>query len=542
MADVFLSYSRRDSDLFVHHRAPRSTSQGKEVWLDTGSIADAEVFPQAIRSAIETSDAFLFVITPEAVSSAYCEQEVTYAGELGKRIVPVLRQPVEDSEIPREIRERNWIPFTDDAEFDSATDRVVQALDTDLEHRKEHTRWLVKSIEWDSEGRDRSFLLRGSELKAAEKRLVPGSDFRSTHTVRPDPHDPPERIRPGQPAGRGPAGALPAGSQRGGDGRGHRTRDHRAGVAEPGGLDGHHRPGPSPRGRESEPAHGRSRGLGAPCAPGRAAAPHPPGRRGVAPGHGRLPPSESPCPSTKPVGSVRRHQQRPSVAYSPTGGRVAEVACSNDVVVLDAAISGAVVSVDATSRDRPTPSVTTPPAARWRWAQAPVSTSSIRRRERSCRRASVTPARAQGPRVVRGGRPGRGPGPAPAPQRATGGRAQRADPGGTQSRASPSMPPGSQPGSDDLPGDDGVGLWRQDDRCSPSPSPRSDETLAFTPDGRSLVVGTQGPAEVVDVASGRIVKRLSPSGQPSPPAAERTRSPSRGTVLVVGQNVSGPGT
>src|SRR6202163_2014519 len=171
MADVFLSSSRRDSE-FVDRLSAALDVRGKAVWLDTGSIADAEVFPQAIRTAIETSDAFLFVITPEAVLSAYCEQEVTYAGELGKRIVPVLRQPVEDSQIPTGIRERNWIPFTEDTEFDSATDRVVQALDTDLDHRKEHTRWLVKSIEWDSEGRDRSFLLRGSELKAAEDWLA----------------------------------------------------------------------------------------------------------------------------------------------------------------------------------------------------------------------------------------------------------------------------------------------------------------------------------------------------------------------------------
>src|ERR1700686_1074890 len=146
MADVFLSYSRRDSE-FVDRLSAALDVRGKEVWLDTGSIADAGVFPQAIRTAIEISDAFLFVIPPEAVSSAYCEQEVSYAGELGKRIVPVLRQPVADSEIPTEIRERNWIPFTEDTEFGSATDRVVQALDTGLEHRKEHTPWLVKSIE-----------------------------------------------------------------------------------------------------------------------------------------------------------------------------------------------------------------------------------------------------------------------------------------------------------------------------------------------------------------------------------------------------------
>jgi WD40 repeat protein len=70
--------------------------------------------------------------------------------------------------------------------------------------------------------------------------------------------------------------------------------------------------------------------------------------------------------------------------------------------------------------------------------------------------------------------------------------------------------------------------------------PASDQTLAFTSDGSSLVVGTQGAAEVVDVTTGQIVKRLSPpgqtlaTGQPNPVALH-------GNVLVVGQNVSGSG-
>ena len=70
--------------------------------------------------------------------------------------------------------------------------------------------------------------------------------------------------------------------------------------------------------------------------------------------------------------------------------------------------------------------------------------------------------------------------------------------------------------------------------------PASDHTLAFTPDGQSLVVGTQGPAEVVDVASGRIVKRLSPPGQ-TPTTNQVNPVALEGIVLVVGQNVSGPG-
>ena len=171
MPDVFISYSRRDGD-FVSRLTAALDARGKQVWLDTDSIADAEVFPQAIRTAIESSDAFVFVISPDAVRSTYCEHEVEYAGELGKRIVPVLRERVADPEIPVEVRERNWIPFTDEDEFDASLDRIVQALDTDLDHRREHTRWLTKAIEWNAEARDRSFLLRGSELAAAEAWLA----------------------------------------------------------------------------------------------------------------------------------------------------------------------------------------------------------------------------------------------------------------------------------------------------------------------------------------------------------------------------------
>jgi WD40 repeat protein len=167
MPDVFLSYSRQDSE-FARRLAASVSERGKEVWLDTEGIADGEVFPEAIKRAIEGSDAFLFVITPSSVKSSYCEHEVEYARAMQKRIVPVLRDPVPDSDLPPEIRDRNWIPFVEDAEFDLSLNRLVGALDTDLEAAKAHTRWLVKALEWDTEGREGSFLLRGAELTAAE--------------------------------------------------------------------------------------------------------------------------------------------------------------------------------------------------------------------------------------------------------------------------------------------------------------------------------------------------------------------------------------
>jgi len=171
MADVFVSYSRRDSD-FVGRLADGVSGRGKEVWLDVEGIADGEVFPEAIKRAIEQSDACLFVITPESVHSAYCENEVEYARDMSKRIVPVLRETVPDSELPAEIRDRNWIPFVEESEFSASLERLVAALDRDLEAARGHTRWLVKALEWDAEGRDKSFLLRGAELKSAEAWLA----------------------------------------------------------------------------------------------------------------------------------------------------------------------------------------------------------------------------------------------------------------------------------------------------------------------------------------------------------------------------------
>jgi len=171
MADVFVSYSRRDSD-FVTKLAQSIEDRGKAVWLDVEGIADGEVFPEGIKRAIEQSDAFVFVITPASVASSYCENEVEYAREMQKRIVPVLRDPVSDSELPPEIRERSWIPFTEEAQFDASLARLVSALDTDLEAARAHTRWLVKALEWDTEQREKSLLLRGSELKSAEAWLA----------------------------------------------------------------------------------------------------------------------------------------------------------------------------------------------------------------------------------------------------------------------------------------------------------------------------------------------------------------------------------
>ncbi len=66
--EVFVSYSRRDGE-FVGRLAAALRARGKEVWIDVDGIRDAEVFPEALRRAVEGSDALVLVISPESLCS-----------------------------------------------------------------------------------------------------------------------------------------------------------------------------------------------------------------------------------------------------------------------------------------------------------------------------------------------------------------------------------------------------------------------------------------------------------------------------------------
>jgi WD40 repeat protein len=149
--------------------------RGKEVWVDVEGVRDAEVFPEALRRAIESSDAFAFVISPDAVASSFCVEEIEHAASLNKRIIPLALRPVPDQEIPEEVRYRNWIPADGDGELQEVVERVLKALDTDLEWERQHSRLTVRALEWERSGRDRSSLLRGADLRSAEAWLAAGA-------------------------------------------------------------------------------------------------------------------------------------------------------------------------------------------------------------------------------------------------------------------------------------------------------------------------------------------------------------------------------
>ncbi len=85
MADVFISYSRRDSD-FVRHLHGELTARNRDTWVDWEDIPPTAQWMSEISTAIEIADNFVFVIAPESVRSATCLRELEHAVAYNKRL------------------------------------------------------------------------------------------------------------------------------------------------------------------------------------------------------------------------------------------------------------------------------------------------------------------------------------------------------------------------------------------------------------------------------------------------------------------------
>ncbi len=171
MSDVFISYSRKDSD-FAHKVYDAFKNIDKEVWVDFEDIPLSADWWKEIEAGIDAAETFIFILTPDSVQSDICRQEIDHAVKANKRIVPILhREIVEDADkekIHEQVSSHNWIFFREEDNFDDAFKQLLDAVETDLDHNRTHTRLLVRAKEWSDNNQNTSYLLRDADLQQAE--------------------------------------------------------------------------------------------------------------------------------------------------------------------------------------------------------------------------------------------------------------------------------------------------------------------------------------------------------------------------------------
>jgi hypothetical protein len=78
VATIFISYSRRDMT-FIDRLAAALAMARRDYWLDRNDIPPSAEWSKEIEENIENADAFLFVISPDSITSAACQSEVAHA-------------------------------------------------------------------------------------------------------------------------------------------------------------------------------------------------------------------------------------------------------------------------------------------------------------------------------------------------------------------------------------------------------------------------------------------------------------------------------
>jgi len=127
---AFVSYSRKDGE-FALKLAKELRSAGHSVWLDQLDIQTGVRWDDAVEKALYECQIFLIILTPESVSSDNVKDEIGYAIDNGKRIMPVL---LEECAIPLRLSRFQYVDFTkiDFSEGLKGAKQLLEALQDEL--------------------------------------------------------------------------------------------------------------------------------------------------------------------------------------------------------------------------------------------------------------------------------------------------------------------------------------------------------------------------------------------------------------------------
>lgn len=118
----FFCYARKDSEIALKLASDLRTA-GINVWLDQLDIFGGERWDDAIAEALKNCRGMVTLLSPSFLISRTVKDELSYALEEGKKVIPVI---VSSCEIPFRLRRVQYVDIT--ADYDKGISKLLRAL------------------------------------------------------------------------------------------------------------------------------------------------------------------------------------------------------------------------------------------------------------------------------------------------------------------------------------------------------------------------------------------------------------------------------
>jgi len=176
---AFLSYSRKDTDFLFRLAAGLEGLGYAPVYDQSDRLQgdpDLRLTAQdewwiTLKTMIAACDVVVLIVSPASAASSICDDEIAYARDLGKRIIPVLLTDIDFDSAPQRLRSLNVkIDFRSDAgsNFTASLEELSSELDTDMSWYRHGARLARLADQWNRDGRPEWQFLRSGAIAEAD--------------------------------------------------------------------------------------------------------------------------------------------------------------------------------------------------------------------------------------------------------------------------------------------------------------------------------------------------------------------------------------
>ena len=163
---AFFSYSRDDSE-FALRLAEDLKAAGANVWLDQLDIAPGQRWARAVQDALNNCQRMLVILSPASVSSTNVEDEVTFALEEHKTVIPVFYR---DCKVPFQLRPFQYVDFRTD--YDRGLKTLLRTLGAEQQRLEQEEEQAAKQARLEEQERERKAAEEKGQQFLSKKMMI----------------------------------------------------------------------------------------------------------------------------------------------------------------------------------------------------------------------------------------------------------------------------------------------------------------------------------------------------------------------------------